>query len=396
MKILFLSTWFPYPPNQGSKTRAFHLLKALARKHSVALVSFEDAPLKPEWRQVVEDLCPLVEIVRERPFARPRLRSWLGWLTPTPSAVVAGYSRQMSEAVREVAGRWSPDAVVAMTFAAAPYALEVEGVRRVVDVDNLLALMLREEYLRTAGLPRRARRYLAYRKLRRYERRLFSQFDLCLVTSALDCGRIREYIPLRESQLGLVPNGVDLEYFTPNGNPPQGDSLVFTGSLAYDPNRDAMEYFLEEIFPEIRRARPTAHLTITGAAGGAPLRPELRQGPVRFTGYLDDVRPVVRSSAASVVPLRKGAGTRLKILEAMALGTPVVSTSKGAEGLRVEPGVHLLMADRASEFAAQTTRLLTDPGLRASLAEKARRLVTEEYAWDSIGRQFEQAVAGMG
>jgi glycosyltransferase involved in cell wall biosynthesis len=372
------------------------LLKALARRHSVAVVSFEDAPLKPEWRRAVEEMCPLVEVVRERPFGRPRLRSWLGWLSPTPSAVVAGYSRLMSNTVREVAGRWNPDAVVAMTFAAAPYALEVGGVRRVVDVDNLLALMLREEYLGTAGPLRRARRYLAYRKLRRYERRLFSQFDLCLVTSELDCGRIREYIPLRESQIGLVPNGVDLEYFAPNGQSPEGDSLVFTGSLAYDPNRDAMEYFLEEIFPEVRRARPTAHLTITGAAGGAPLRPELRQDSVRFTGYLDDVRPVVRSSAASVVPLRKGAGTRLKILEAMALGTPVVSTPKGAEGLRVEPGVHLLMADHALEFATQTTRLLTDPGLRAYLAVRARGRVTEAYAWDSIGSQFEQAVAGLG
>jgi sugar transferase (PEP-CTERM/EpsH1 system associated) len=396
MKILFLSTWFPYPPNQGSKTRAFHLLKALARRHSVAVVSFEDAPLKPEWRRAVEEMCPRVEVVREKPFARPRLRSWLGWFSPTPSAVVAGYSRQMSETVRAVAGGWNPDVVIAMTFAAAPYALEVEGVRRVVDVDNLLALMLREEYLGTAGPLRRARRYLAYRKLRRYERMLFSQFDLCLVTSALDCGRIREYIPLRDSQISLVPNGVDLEYFAPNGQSPDGDSLVFTGSLAYDPNRDAMEYFLEEIFPEIRRTRPSAHLTVTGAAGGAPLRPELRQDSVRFTGYLDDVRPVVRGSAASVAPLRKGAGTRLKILESMALGTPVVSTSKGAEGLRVEPGVHLLMADHASEFASQTTHLLTDPGLRASLAENARRLVTHEYAWDSIGGQFEQAVAGLG
>jgi len=393
--MLFLSTWFPYPPNQGSKTRAYQLLKALAQHHDVALVSFEDVPLRPEWLEVVERMCPLVEVIRERPFARPRLRTWLGWLSLTPSAVVAGYSRRMADRVREVADRWKPDLVLAMTFAAAPYALQLGGVRRVVDVDNLLALMLYEEYMQAQGPLRRVRRYIAYRKLRRYERRLFSQFDLCLITSALDCGRIREYIPLREAQIGLVPNGVDLDYFAPNGRTPEPDSLVFTGSLAYDPNRDAMEYFLQEIFPQIRQARPAARLTITGAAGRAALRPGLLDEGVSFPGYLDDIRPVVRASTAAVVPLRKGAGTRLKILEAMGLGTPVVSTSKGAEGLRVEAGVHLLMADRPAEFASQTARLLGDPGLRASLAEKARRLVEKEYGWDSIGRQFERMVDGL-
>jgi sugar transferase (PEP-CTERM/EpsH1 system associated) len=394
MKLLFLSTWFPYPPNQGSKTRAYHLLKALARHHDVALVSFEDAPLKPEWLEAVKRICPVVEVVREKPFARPRLRSWLGWFSPTPSAVVAGYSRQMSDTVRAVAGGWNPDVVVAMTFAAAPYALELKDVRRVVDVDNLLALMLYEEYLQAEGGLRRARRYVAYRKLRRYERLLFSQFDFCLVTSALDCGRIREYIPLEEAQIGLVPNGVDLDYFTPNGRTPVPDSLVFTGSLAYDPNRDAMEYFIQEILPRIRQARPAARLTITGS-GSAALRSELLGEGITLTGYLDDIRPVVRASTAAVVPLRKGAGTRLKILEAMALGTPVVSTPKGAEGLRVEAGVHLLMADRPVEFASQTARLMGDPGLSANLTDQARRLVTQEYGWDSIGRQFERMVAGL-
>ncbi len=102
MKILFLSTWFPYPPNQGSKTRAYQLLKALAQHHDVALVSFEDVPLRPEWLEVVERMCPLVEVIRERPFARPRLRTWLGWLSLTPSAVVAGYSRRMADRLGQV------------------------------------------------------------------------------------------------------------------------------------------------------------------------------------------------------------------------------------------------------------------------------------------------------
>jgi sugar transferase (PEP-CTERM/EpsH1 system associated) len=395
MKILFLSTWFPFPPNQGSKTRALHLLKALAARHEVGLVSFEDIPLRPEWRAEIEKLCPIVEVVEERPFARPRLRATIGLLSLEPSAVRAGYSKEMSARVQAVARSWKPDVVVATTFLMAPYALALPGVRRVVDVDNLLALMLQEEVRQARGLLRRLRRLGAYSKLRRYESRIFRQFDLCLVTSSLDCRRIAGYVPLRPQQIGLVRNGVDLDYFAANGTSRAEDSLIFTGALTYEPNRDAMTYFIREILPVVRNARPAATLKITGAVGNQSLAASLGDGGVEFTGYLEDIRPALAGSAVAVVPLRKGAGTRLKILEAMALGTPVVSTTKGAEGLEVERGIHLLLADGPSEFAEATLQLLRDPGLRSRLAGRARQLVRATYDWASIGDDFAQMVQGL-
>jgi sugar transferase (PEP-CTERM/EpsH1 system associated) len=392
LRVLFLSTWFPYPPDQGSKIRAYHLLNALAGRYEVALISFEDKPIQAEWLQEVRRLAPMIEIVRRKPFARSRLRQMLGWLSPLPSAAVAGYSTEMSKRVGAAAATWKPDLVMAMTYATAPYALEIRGVRRIVDADNLLALLLHEEYQQASGLLQRVRRYGAYWKLRRYERNLYKRFDLCLVTSARDCERITDYIPLTSAQIGLVPNGVDLASHRPNGIQPVEDSLVFSGAVTYGPNYDAVDFFLRDIMPRIRESRPAVRLTVTGETAGVPLHSLPADSCVHFTGYLPDIRPVVAGSMVAVVPLRRGAGTRLKILEAMALGTPVVSTTKGAEGLEVEPESHLLIADEPGEFAAQILRLLGNPGLRTKLAGNARQLVEAKYGWASIARDFTRMV----
>ncbi len=392
MKILFLSTWFPYPPNQGSKIRAYHLLRAVAEAHPTALLSFEDAPIRPEWLDPIARLCSRVEVVPRRPFDRSRLKTWLGWLTPRPSAIVGGASPEMAAAVRTTVAGWKPDLVVALTFVTAPYARAAEVGTRVVDIDNLLALMLQEESRMTAGAVRRARRYLAYRKFRAYERRLYPPFDRCLVTSELDRDRINGYIPMRAGQIGVVPNGVDLTFYRPELEQGSRSDLVFNGALTYGPNFDAMSEFLTGIFPAIRASAPDTCLTVTGSTEGVPVDSLSPNGHVRFTGYVEDIRPVVSGAAVCVVPLRRGAGTRLKILEAMALGTPVVSTSKGAEGLEVRSGEHLLIADRPDEFAEQTVRLLRSPRLREKLAAEAYALVRERYDWSSIRSGFRQLV----
>ena len=392
MKILFLSTWFPYPPNQGSKIRAYHLLRALAEAHPTALLSFEDAPVRPEWVEHLGRFCAQIEVVPRQPFERNRLKTWMGWLSPRPSAIVGGYSPEMAAAVRRTVASWEPDLVVALTFVTAPYARTADVGARVVDVDNLLALMLQEEVQMPGGIARRARRYLAYRKLRAYERQLYLPFDLCLVTSALDRERIAGYIPLRQQQVGLVPNGVDLERYRPDLRQTSRHDLVFTGALTYAPNLDAMDNFLNGIFPMILTSAPDTKLTITGSTAGVPVQSLARNGHVRFTGHVEDVRPVVADAAVCIVPLRRGAGTRLKILEAMALGTPVVSTSKGAEGLEVQAEEHLLIADRPDEFAEQTVRLLRSPQLRERLAANAYALVREKYDWASIRDGFRRLV----
>jgi glycosyltransferase involved in cell wall biosynthesis len=395
MKVLVLSTWFPYPLNQGSTIRAYHLIQAIARQHEVALVSFEDVPLRPDSLDHMRKMCARVEVVPRRPFARSRPKRAIGLLSPRPSAVVAGYSPEMSAHVRALAACWAPDAVFALTFVTAPYALEVQGVKRIVDIDNLTARMLFEAY-RAADMPvERLRRFVAYRKFRSYERELFSQFDLCLVVSERDRCALAEYVPLGPRQIGVVPNGVDLEHHRPDLFERRPDSLVYNGALTYAANYDAVQYFLEQIFPQVKQEVPQATLTVTGTTKGVAVSDLPKEDAVVFTGYVEDIRTVVGSSTICVVPLRQGAGTRLKILEAMALCTPVISTSKGAEGLEVVDGQHLLVADTPGDFAAQTVRLLQDASLRRRLAQQALQLVHDRYAWPDIQHGLGQLVQAL-
>lgn len=388
MRIMVLSTWFPYPLSQGSKIRAYHLIKALARQHEVALVSFAEEPLQPGWLEHMRGICARVEVVEHNPFMKNRLRSLIGWVLPVPSAIYAGYSADMERCVLQTAQAWKPELVLALTVITAPYALKVPQIRRVLDIDNILSRYLREVYEQQTGLVRRARAWAAWQKFHAYEGDLFHRFELCLNVSEADVERVRQGFSIPEERLEVIPNGVDLDTMEMQPFVPEPASLVFNGALTYDANRDAMQYFIEKVYPLIRQQVPDAYLRITGKLDGVATGWVPANGSVELTGYLEDVRPVVGRSWACVVPLRLGAGTRLKVLEAMALGVPVISTSKGIEGLDAKPGVHLLTGDTPEEFAAQTLRVLCDIHLRERLADEARALVQEQYGWVPIGERL--------
>jgi glycosyltransferase involved in cell wall biosynthesis len=392
MKILILSTWFPYPLSQGSKIRAYHLIKALAEKHQVALISFQDTPIEPAWIVHLGALCEQVHVIPDHPFDHSRVKSAVGWLSPLPSAVLASRSVRMSYMVQQVADVWAPNWVFALTFVTAPYALAAKGARKVVDIDNLMTPMLYEDYRRAQHPLRRMRHWLACEKFRNYEQGLYRQFDLCLVVADRDRNAAMKLARLRQEQVGVVPNGVDVGSIAVSPGSPEPDTLIFNGALTYSANYDAMDYFLGQIFPLIRAEASEAQLKITGSTRGVPIERLPSRERVTFTGYLDDVHAAIASSCVCVVPLRMGGGSRLKILEAMAIGTPVVSTSKGAEGINAVPGKHLLIADTPAEFAAQTVRLLREPQLRAMLATNAAQLVREQYDWANIGQHFRDLV----
>jgi glycosyltransferase involved in cell wall biosynthesis len=275
-----------------------------------------------------------------------------------------------------------------LTFVTAPYALKANGSRavRVVDVDNLLARMLREAYQQATGMTIRARRWLAWRKFQRYEKWLFGQFDLSLTVTERDRQTLLKLLRGKPQQVGVAPNGVDTAYNHPGLAQVEPETLVFNGALTYSANYEAMEYFLSQVFPTVLARVPRARLRVTGKTEGVALDRLRLNDNVSLTGYLEDIRPTVAASWACVVPLLAGGGTRLKILEAMALGTPVISTSKGAEGLDATDGKHLLIADTPDQFAEKTVRLLQEPELRLTLAHNARQLVLDKYDWAGIGR----------
>ncbi|BCX04454.1 MAG: glycosyl transferase family 1 [Candidatus Roseilinea sp.] len=384
MRVLFLSSWYPYPADNGSRLRIYHLLRQLSSRHEISLISFTEEPVSDDRLHAMHTLCAEVKTVRQHRFQPGRLRAILGFFSTRPRSVVDTYNEAMMQTVLRETTRFQPDVVVASQIDTAIYAQRL-AVRRVLD--EVEVTVLYEAYARERSKLRRFRAWLTWQKLTAYLRGLLSDFDGYTVVSDAERRRVIEATATRVP-VAVVPNGVDVEACARVVAPPEPDTLIYSGALTYDANFDAVDYFLREVFPLIQAKRPGVKLFVTGKLEGVNLDALPRNDGVVFTGYLDDVRPRIAQSWVSVVPLRIGGGTRLKILESLALGTPVVATSKGAEGLDFEAGRELCIADGPSEFADQVVRLLEDWLSRETFSVAGRRAVITRYNWSAIGQSF--------
>lgn len=393
MRLLFLSRWFPFPADNGSKLRVINLIKQLSTRHVVHLISFTSEPVDGERWAALRGLCQQVDTVLYQPFRPLSWRALAGFFDARPRSVVDTFSPEMQALVRRAVREYSFDMVIASEIDMAIYALDLPQGARVLEDLELTAIY--EHFQQARSLAQRVRAGLTWWKLSSYVQRLLGDIDLCTVVSEAERENVRRVAPA--ARVEVVTNGVDVAGYNGVFGAPQADTLIYSGALTYSANFDAVEYFLREIYPRLLAARPGLKFLITGRLEGVPVQ-RLPQLPgVTFTGYLDDIRPAIAASWASVVPLRVGGGTRLKILEALALGTPVVATRKGAEGLELVPGRDALIADAPAEFADAILTLLADPDLRARLSRHGRRLVEAQYDWAAIGRRFDgllESVAG--
>jgi glycosyltransferase involved in cell wall biosynthesis len=370
--------------------RIHYLLREIARSNEVTLLSFAREHPSDTDIAAVKAYCQEVAIVPFRPYDPRRWDALLGFFLPEPRFVHATYSTEMERLVQEWMSRDEFDVVVAFAIGpsggTAPYVRGVQGVPRLLEDPELS--IIKDRISLQSRWYQRTRLRLTWWKLRRYMAGLLRDMNACTVSSAKERDLLTSIQP-DGLPVQVIPNGVDPTLYDDDFGPLEPDTLVFPGAMTYRANFAAMAFFLREVFPLILRQRPGAKLYITGKTDGVPVhRLPLREGVV-LTGYLQDVRPRIARSQVCVVPMTMGGGTRLKILEAMALGTPVVSTSKGAEGLDVRSGEEILIADDPETFAAQVVRLLEDPALRERLAQNGRRLVRERYDWREIGRRFE-------
>jgi polysaccharide biosynthesis protein PslH len=387
MRILFLSSWFPYPPDNGSKLRVYNLLRALGRDHEVTLISLAFDTARPGERSDLATACTDVKVVEINPFSANQAGVFRTFLSTVP--VASRPLPVMTRLVDEMLELASYDAVIASTLVMGPYALQVpRGTTTILEEHNSLTGWLRERYLREVRHLQRARYFASWKKHRHYEARYFRNFDLITMVSEKDRVTALETVGPNRTQVEVVPNGVDCRHNYLGLAPVRPNTLVYNGALTYRANYDAMAYFLQEVFPLVKGAIGDVHLTVTGSTQGVSLQQLSLDKHVFLSGYVDDVRPLVAQASVCIVPLREGGGTRLKILEAMALGTPVVSTCKGIEGLDVVDGEHVLVADEPEHFAACTVELLRTPALRKRLVENARALVEQQYDWEPIGRRF--------
>lgn len=389
MRILWVKVGGLWPPNTGGRLRSFHILSELAREHPLTLATTHGPGDDPDLLRAALPQCAEVLSV---PYTSPKWRSarfpvvlLRSWASSMPVDIwkcrVPALHREVS--LRLASG--SVDLCIADFLFAMPNipATRVPLVFFAHNVEHMiwkrLAAVERHPWLK-------ALLEVEWRKMRRYERAACRRSGLTVAVSNQDRLLLEQNAP--GATMREVPTGVDVDYFKPKGGERGAMNLVFTGSMDWHPNEDAILYFLKEMLPAIRREIPEVALTVVGRNPGERLRQAAREAGIKVTGTVDDVRPYIDEASVYVVPLRIGGGTRLKIFEALAMGKAVVSTSIGAEGLPLVSGEHFLCADQPADFASAVVALLRDPTRRADLGQAGRQLTEERYAWSKVAHMF--------
>ncbi len=386
VRILFLSLWYPYPADNGSKIRIYNIMKGLARNHEVHLISYANDTITPERIAGMEQFCASVRVLPYQHFEPKRLSALLRLLSPRPRSVDEVYNPTFANTVAEVGRQTNFDLVLASQFDMAPYALAVPGVPRVLEEVELS--IFRDQYLRESQPLRRLRKRLMWEKWRRYMAGILCQYQGATVVSEPELAPIEAILP-GFGPVAVSPNGADIERFSGDFGAPQANTIVYTGALTYYVNFDAMQFFLREVFPLVQQVMPAVTLKIAGRLDGVAVDQLPTNSAVIYTGHQSDIRPLVAQSWLSVVPERIGGGTRIKVPESMALGTPVVATTRGATGLRVTSGHDILIADAPQALADAIVQVLRDPVLRARLSQNGRRTVEQYYDWRVISDQLD-------
>jgi len=398
LKILFLAPFAPSPASFGAQRRAEGLMAALGRRHQITGVSVipDDQDARAAERAMGEYCSEVVLIPRPSSGwegAGKRLLQVRSLLS-SRSLVRRLYDLQsVRDALHRLLSARAYDIVnVELPFLAfhelAKSPRGARAPRLVLDEHNIEFDLARQQARQDMDAARRIYNAINWRKIRREEMQIWTGFDGVAFCSAADQARARALVPSLRS--AVVPNAVNVEYFKPRpANPPSdGCTVLFFGALNYFPNQDGVLYFLREAWPLIEKSDPKARLKIIGQDPTPQIL--AHRGPrVEVAGKVDDVRGHLASAAVAIAPLRIGGGTRFKILEAMAMAKPVVSTSLGAEGIEAEAGRHLLLGDDPASLAAAVSRVLGDSQLGASLGRQGRALVEERYSWDGAARALE-------
>lgn len=393
MRILLVTSNLPYPLTTGAKIRVWHLLKRVAQHHDITLLSLLDSPDEVQFLPHLQQYCQRVEVVvkqRQRSRKKLLLRLLRTILKGQPPRNAIAYYEEMEHKVKEVTGSQSFDIIHIEQSHMAPYIEFMNGsesAARLVTLYDVGAVQQRRILKTQSGFQNRFWTWLDWFFLRRWEPAyLIRHFDKCIVVSAVDEASLRAVNPALN--LVVVPNGVDTVLYNLLPEFPDSKEVLFIGKMDYPPNVDSVLFFYREIFPLIRSRVPQARLLVVGISPTSEVRALAADSAVEVTGYVEDVLPYYKRACLSVVPLRASGGTRLKILESMALGRPVVSTTIGCEGLAVVHGENILIADAPADFADQTIQLLRDNILRQRLVVNGRQLVETQYDWQIIARRI--------
>jgi polysaccharide biosynthesis protein PslH len=409
MRILWVKIGGLWPPDRGGRLRSYHTISELGRRHQVIVATTHVPGDTPDSVDTLPNSARVLSFPHRLPkqgspaFALALARSWVSTL---PVDLSKARVPALERAVRGLLASGAVDVCVADFLAAWPNVPARSPAPTVLFEHNVEhAIWQRLARTETRWL-RRALLEIEWRKMRRVEARACRAAALTIAVSEADRAQLAAIARVPAASAARAPGariesiatGVDTEYFAPSAALERPSSLVFTGSMDWYPNEDAVLHMIDAILPAIRAEVPDVSLTVVGRNPSARLVEAAARAGVRVTGTVSDVRPFVAEGAVSIVPLRVGGGTRLKIFEALAMGKAVVSTSIGAEGLPLTAGEHYLAADEPAEFARAVVGLLRDGDRRRRLGEAGRQLVEARYSWAETARAFEayleEAIAG--
>jgi glycosyltransferase involved in cell wall biosynthesis len=398
LHVVMIDEELPYPPISGKRIRTLNLTERLARRHRVTYVCHRNAD-PDEACRAAEHFAGLGirtvvvdRAVPPRHGARFYARLAANLLSPLPYSVSSHTSRPLRQALVDLAAE---EPVDLWHVEWTPYAQALANISgpRVVMAHNVESVIWQRYHETATNSLKRWYIGVQWRKFRRFERQALAQADLTIAVSELDADRFRR--DLGVPRVNVVDNGVDTSYFRPTDLPREPATLLFLGSLEWRPNLDAVRQLLERTYPAVCSELPDTRLLLVGRNPPAWLARLATTTPgVQLHGNVPDVRPFLARASLLVVPLRIGGGSRLKILEALASGTPVISTRIGAEGLDLAPGRHLEMVEEIDDLAGGIVRLLHRPELARQQAEAGRQQVLRLYDWDSLAQRMDRLWLG--
>jgi glycosyltransferase involved in cell wall biosynthesis len=401
MRVLLLTQILPYPPDSGPKVKTFHLLQHLARRHEVTLVSLVRSDAEAARAEALRGLCAAVHTVRLRRSRARDAGHLIRSLLASDSFIMRrDDSPELRALLAELTSRERFDIVHADQLNMAQFAMDLPCGARVLDEHNAVWTIV-QRMAGHSGYGKRLFLELEARRLRRYEAAICARFDALMVVSEPD----HAFLQLAAADAGvtlppaaIIPIAVDAQGAPPVARAAAPLTILSMATMFWPPNVDGVLWFAREVFPLVRRAAPAARFVVMGARPPASVRRLADEdSSITVTGYVEDPAPYLEQTAALIVPVRAGGGMRVKILEALARGLPIVSTTIGYEGIALTPGEQLLVGDTPESFAAALVQLLQEPALGRRLAAAGRRVAEERYDWrvvnPAVDALYERALA---
>lgn len=381
MRILFITPRFPYPPIKGDRVRPYNFIKELSRRHTVDLCSFYENKSELSAIGEMKKYCNKIEVISLNPW-----QSYANLLkTATnfkPLQVNYYYSLAMMKKIKEMISIYPYDIIHVVLQRMMEYVKEVYADKIVLDQIDALSLNMQRRAFTEKNLLKKALFYLEYASMKKYER-VQKKYAACIITSEKDKQA------LKNDSINVIPNGVDIDYFSPTQTSKDID-LIFTGNMKYFPNIDSVLYLCSKILPKILLLYPSLKLYIVGVNPVSEVQKLADNKNIFVTGFVDDIRRYLNRTKVFVAPLRSGSGIQNKILEAMACGLPVVSTSYGNAGIKAKDNEHLIVADTPDLFAKKTVELLGNNSLRKMFGTHARSYMEQEFSWSNKTQDLER------